>query len=113
MNVEDFREFCLSLGKVEEKMPFGKFARRYDSLLVFYVRGHMFAYCDIEDFTSIGVRSAIGEMDELKSKYAAVKTPVNRSMKFWVQINLNEDVSDAMIYSLVRRGYGIINKKYS
>ena len=37
MNIEEFREYCLSLGEVKEKMPFGKFAQRFDSLLVFYV----------------------------------------------------------------------------
>ncbi len=38
MNIEDFRDYCLSLGnpgEVEEKTPFGKFARRYESILVF------------------------------------------------------------------------------
>lgn len=40
MNIEKFREYCLSLGDdVTEKTPFGKFARKYESILVFYVRG--------------------------------------------------------------------------
>ncbi len=52
MNIEEFREYCLSLGEVKEKMPFGKFAQRFDSLLVFYVLDHMFCFVDIEDFTA-------------------------------------------------------------
>lgn len=42
MDIEEFRKYCLSLGDVSEKMPFGKFAARYDSILAFYVYGHMF-----------------------------------------------------------------------
>lgn len=29
MNIEEFREFCLSLGEVEEKLPFAKIIRLY------------------------------------------------------------------------------------
>ena len=41
MNIEDYRNYCLSLGDdVEERMPFKVF--RYGSeVLVFYVCGHM------------------------------------------------------------------------
>ena len=44
MNIEDYREFCLSLGgDVEEKLPFTAF--QYASgVLVFYVHGHMFSF---------------------------------------------------------------------
>ena len=44
MNIEDYREFCLSLGEdVEEKLPFTAF--RYASgVLAFYVHGHMFSF---------------------------------------------------------------------
>ena len=40
MNIEDYREYCLSLGTdIEEKLPFTAF--HYASgVLVFYVHGH-------------------------------------------------------------------------
>ena len=41
MNVEEIREYCLSLGSdVEEKLPFVKF-KNGEGVLVFYVCGHM------------------------------------------------------------------------
>ena len=41
MNIEDYREFCLSLGEdIEEKLPFQKF-KNGEGVLVFYVMGHM------------------------------------------------------------------------
>ena len=44
MNIEDYRNYCLSLGEdVEEKFPFTAF-RYAGNVLVFYVCGHMFAF---------------------------------------------------------------------
>ena len=113
MNIEEFRDFCLSMAGVTEKTPFGKFARRYDSLLVFYVLGHMFCMADMDDFTSVSFRSTDEEIARITERYSAVTTPVNKAMKFWLRVNLNEDMPDSMIYSCVRRAYEIIRDKYS
>ena len=46
MNIEDYREYCLSLGDdVEEKLPFTAF-HHASGVLVFYVHGHMFSFFD-------------------------------------------------------------------
>ena len=113
MNVEELRDYCLSIEGVTEKTPFGKFARRYDSLLVFYVLGHMFCMADMEDFTSVSFRSTDEEIASITEHYSAVTTPVNKVMKFWLKVNLNEDMPDSMIYSCVRRAYEIIKETYS
>lgn len=113
MNVEELRDYCLSIEGVTEKTPFGKFVRRYDSLLVFYVLGHMFCMADMEDFTSVSFRSTDEEIASITEHYSAVTTPVNKAMKFWLKVNLNEDMPDSMIYYCVRRAYEIIKEKYS
>lgn len=41
MNIEELRDFCLSLPDTEEKMPFEAFFRNHESLLAFYVGGHI------------------------------------------------------------------------
>ena len=49
-NIEDYRDYCLSLGSdVEEKLPFTAFRYAAD-VLVFYVCGHMFAFLDIDHY---------------------------------------------------------------
>ena len=63
MDIEEFRKYCLSLGDVSEKMPFGKFAARYDSILAFYVYGHMFCFIDIANFTFVNVKSTSDEIE--------------------------------------------------
>ncbi len=112
MNVEELREYCLSLGEVEEKIPFGKFARRYDSTLVFYVMGHMFCMFDLDDFTWVAVRSTADEIEELAVDHTAI-LPGRKNMRLWLNISLGGDVSDSMIFELVSRAYNIIKDKYS
>ena len=113
MDLIAYREFCLGMKGVEEKMPFGKFARRYESTLVFYVCGHMFALCDIDDFSYVGLRSteeAIAELFQIKT---SVAKPHNPALKLWINISFNGEISDAEIYRLTREAYQIIKTKYS
>lgn len=95
---------------VREKTPFGKFAPRFDSTIVFYVLGHMFCMADMDDFSSVSFRSTDEDIARISERYSAVTTPVNKAMKFWLRVNLNEDMPDSEIYSCVRRVYGIINE---
>ena len=111
MNVEELREYCLSLGDVEEKIPFGKFAKRYDSTLVFYVKGHMFCMFDLDDFTWVAMRSTADEIEEIALDHTAI-LPGRKNMRLWLNVALGGDVSDAMILHLVSRAYEIIKDKY-
>ena len=113
MNIEEFRDYCLSMEGVTEKTPFGKFARRYDSILVFYILDHMFCFTDMDDFTSVTVKSTPDEVDDIRMNHSSVSNPLNRSLRHWIQLNLNGDISDSEIYSLVRRAYDIIKAKYT
>lgn len=113
MNIEEVRDYCLLMGGVTEKIPFGKFCHRFDSTLVFYVRGHMFCLFDMDNFDSVTVRSTPEEIEELKSRCIAASSPLNPSLKFWITIDLNKDVSDRDIFSYITRAYEIIVNKYS
>ena len=68
MNIEELREYCLSLEDVTEKTPFGKFAKRFDSVLVFYILDHMFCMTDMDDFTSVTVKADPEVIEELDSR---------------------------------------------
>lgn len=113
MNLIDFRNYCLSFECVTEKTPFGKFASRYDSILVFYTQGHMFCFVDIENFTFVNVRSTPEAIAELRDTYHAVQNPINQSLRYWIQLNFNGDIPDSMIMDLVRKAYDIVKAKYA
>lgn len=84
MNIEYFRENCLSLGDVTEKTPFGKFAARFDSVLVFYVCEHMFCMVDMDDFHYAVVKNKPEKIAELHETINSVERQCKMSTKYWI-----------------------------
>lgn len=113
MDIESFREYCLSFEGVAEKTPFGKFAARFDSVLVFYVCGHIFCMIDINDFTSATVKGKPEKIAELHETRTACSNPRNMSPKYWIQLNFGGDIPDAEILSLVKQSYELVKAQYS
>ncbi|MDE5971416.1 MAG: MmcQ/YjbR family DNA-binding protein [Muribaculaceae bacterium] len=113
MNIEEFREYCLSMEGVTEKTPFGKFARRYDSILVFYVLDHMFCFVDMDDFTSVTVKSTPEEISEIRMAHSSVGDPLNRSLRHWIRLDLNGDIPEREVLKFVDRAYEIVRAGYA
>ncbi len=113
MDIIKFREYCLSLGDVAEKTPFGKFNARYDSILVFYVCGHMFCFIDIDNFSYVDLKADPDVISELKLTRTAVTDPINGSLRHWIKIDLNGDLSDRQILDLVKDAYLLVKEKYT
>lgn len=112
MDIESFREYCLSFEVVTEKTPFGKFAARFDSVLVFYVCGHMFCMVDMDDFTGVTVKGAPEVVARLHKTRRSCSSHRNMSAKYWIELQLGGDISDAEILDLVRQSYEIVKAKY-
>ena len=102
MNIEEFREYCLSLGEVTEKTPFGKFishsldelkvAARFDSVLVFYVFDHMFCMVDMDNFTYAVVKNTPGKIAELHETRNSVERQRNMMAKYWILRNSQSQI---------------------
>ena len=113
MDLIEFRDYCLSLGEVTEKMPFGKFARRYESILAFYTLGHMFCFIDIDDFSYVNVKSTPEEVEQIRMTHTSVGRPINQNLRHWIQLEFNGDIPDNVIYRLVSRAYELVKAKYT
>lgn len=113
MTLEELYRFCNSMEGVTEKTPFGKFARRYDSILVFYVLDHMFCIVDMDNFSFVNVKTSPDKDMELLETRTSVSRPLNPGLRYWIQINFNGDVPDNEIYSLVKQSYDIVKNKYT
>lgn len=112
MNIEDYRNYCLSLGDdVEEKMPFTAF--RYASeVLVFYVCGHMFAFFDCNNFSVVTLKCQPDRIEELKERHPFIGRPFNESPRFWIGVDPME-APDTLLCELTQNSYMIVKSKYA
>ena len=111
MNIEDYRDYCLSLGDdVEEKLPFQKF-KGGEGVLVFYVQGHMFSFFDCNDFSVVSLKCQPDRIEDLKAQYDCIGNPYNESPKHWIGVNPNS-APDALRKELTRKSYEIVKAKY-
>lgn len=112
MNIEELRDFCLSLGDdVEEKTPFVKF-KGGDSVLVSYVCGHMFCFFDMDAFDVVTVKQRPESIPDLYERYGFITEPYNESRKHWIGIRIRE-ADNAVVQQLVRESYQIVKEKYT
>ena len=112
LNVEDLRDYCLSLGEdVEEKMPFGKF-HGASEVLVFYVCGHMFCYYDLSHFTVVSVKCQPERISELRAQEVGVTTPYNMNPTHWIGLDV-ELVNPNLAKELIQNSYSIVKAKYT
>ena len=112
MNIENYREYCLSLGEgIEEKLPFQKF-KNGEGVLVFYVMGHMFSFFDCNDFSVISLKCQPECIEDLKAQYECVGNPYNESPKHWIGIN-PYSAPDDLLKELTRNSYQIVKAKYT
>lgn len=112
MNIEEYRDFCLSIGDdVEEKFPFTKF-KHGEGVLVFYVCSHMFSFFDCDEFSIVSLKCQPERIIELKEQYTCIGNPFNESPRHWLGINPHT-APDALLKELTRNSYEIVKAKYS
>ena len=115
MNIEEYREYCLSLGDVEEKIPFSAFHNAESEILAFYVGGHIFALFNLNDFDTITLKCQTDTIEELKSSSRFVTKPMSMSaknLKYWVGIDARL-ADDESIKSLTLNAYHHVKEQYT
>ncbi len=112
IDVEQLREYCLSLGNdIEEKMPFANF-HGASTVLVFYVCGHMFCYFDIEQLDIVTVKCQPDRIAELRARHEWITSPYNSSPLHWIGISIQS--SDPQITrDLILNSYHLVKAKYT
>ena len=109
MNVEEFREYCLSLKCVEEKMPFVNVADRYSrDVLCFYVGDKWFCFVNIEVFDFCCIKCDPNESGELQARYSGITPGWHMNKKYWISVYFNQDVPDNKIKELIKQSYDIV-----
>lgn len=82
MNIEEFRNYCLSFKGVREKMPFPHVPDKYSrEILCFYVCDKWFCFVNIEVFDFCCIKCSPSESEELQDNYAGVKPGLAHEQK--------------------------------
>ena len=113
MDIEQFREYCLSFEEVTEKTPFGKFSPAAASILVFYVCGHMFCMVNIDNFAGVTVKNTPECIAEMHETRESCRKAANMSAKYWIELYFGGDITEKEILSMVEQSYTIVRDKYS
>lgn len=98
MNIEDFREYCLSVKGATESFPFGKYT------LVFKVMNKMFAFAPLnprEGRFWADMKCAPDKSAELMEQYDGIRFGWYSDNKYWITVYLESDVPDKLIKELI------------
>lgn len=108
MNIEELRQYCLSLPESSEKLPFERFFRGRHSILAFYTAGYIFCFIDIDNPDICTVRCPAARRDELAERYEGIVSPYNMDPRSWIGIRLESDLDDTQIRSLIRQSHDVV-----
>ena len=107
MNVEEFRDFCLSFPDTREGMPFEGFFQNSRSILVFYAGKKMFCLFDLDRFDRCTIKCDPKLIDEFR-EHEGIDKPFNLSPKHWISVDLNGSVSREMLKDLIKKSYKLV-----
>jgi predicted DNA-binding protein (MmcQ/YjbR family) len=99
MNIESFREFCLSLPATTEEFPFGP------DTLVFKVAGKVYALTDIINFESVNLKCDPDLVVELRERYPAVQPGYHMNKKHWNTVIMDHSIPDSLLRDWIRHSY--------
>ena len=108
MNIEELREYCLSIKEATEYMPFE------EEYLIFRVLGKWFAVIDLCDpELKISVKCDPVKAVELREKYNCVEAAWHFNKKYWNSIIINSDMNDETVKYWIRHSVEEVVKKLS
>lgn len=108
MNIEDFRDYCLSVKGATESFPFG------EDVLVFKVMNKMFAYGSLAPKNGefrFSMKCDPERSVELRERYSGVIRGEHTASNLWNAVYLASDVPDSLIKELVQHSVDEVIKK--
>ena len=102
MNIEDFRDFCLSLPGATEATPFGP------DTLVFKVGGRLFALTDLRTFASVNLKCDPEHAAELRERHDYVLPGFHMNKKHWNTVLIGTGATDAQLRQWIMASYQLI-----
>jgi len=106
MNVEELREYALSLEKVTESLPFG------NDTLVFKVGEKVFLLISLSaDRLQFNVKCQPEDAVELREKYVSILPGYHMNKKHWNTIVVDGSLTSAQIKGFISDSYRLVKPK--
>jgi len=105
MNIEDFRDYCLSKKASSESFPFDEVT------LVFKVLNKVFAITglDRDEFT-VNLKCDPPYAIELREQYPEIQAGYHMNKKHWNTVQFEEGLDDDFLISLIDHSYDMVVK---
>lgn len=105
MNLEELRDYCLSLPEATECFPFD------DTTLVFKVNNKMFAFTSLDDKEWLILKCEPELAQTLRAEHQEVEPAWHMNKRMWNQVNLCAGLSNHFICRLINHSYNEVVKK--
>ena len=102
MNIEEYRNYCLSKPGVTEDFPFD------EETLVFKVVNKLFALTDVDDFLSINLKCDPQRALELREQYSGIVPGYHMNKQHWNTVLTDGSVEDTLLYELIDHSYELV-----
>lgn len=103
MNLEELREYCLSIKGTTEHFPFD------DVTLVIKVQGKMFALIPLDNpETQITLKCDPERAIALREEYAAITPAFHFNKKHWNSVNMDPTISQTLLQELIQHSYDLV-----
>ena len=104
MDLENFREYCLSKKGVTEELPFGP------DTLVYKVMGKMFALTGFE-FERISLKNFPEKNQELRAEYDEVLPACHMNKKHWNTVIVDGLIESKLLLDMIIQSYELVKLK--
>ena len=105
MNLESFREYCLSKPHVTEGTPFG------ETVLVFKVGGKMFALAALDEVpAAVNLKCDPDLALELRDRYEQVRPGYHMNKKHWNTVEIESGIPEAELGKMIDHSYELVVK---
>jgi predicted DNA-binding protein (MmcQ/YjbR family) len=106
MDLESFREYCLSKPGATEDMPFG------EDVLVFRVGGKMFALASLDEIPATANLKCDPDLAlELRDRYEQVRPGYHMNKKHWNTVEIDSGIPDAELRKMIDHSYELVVKR--
>lgn len=103
MNIEEFRDYCLTLPYVTEEFPFGP------ETLVYKVGGKMFALSSLDwEGFRINLKNTPEKNEELRADYDFIVGGYHMNKKHWNTVIVDFRMTKQLFLSLINESYQLV-----